>query len=110
MTPEIDGAIRPFALFAQYKRRWATATLFRRSGTVGDICQHSEQSSHLENKTHQRKSTRSHRSTTKCPGQMPSAASGMEVGPSLYNLLPLRMKKEGYRIENLPESAGELGA
>ena len=38
---------------------------------------------------------------------MPLTASGMEVGPSLYNLL-LRMKKEGYRVENLPESAKEL--
>lgn len=43
----------------------------------------------------------------KGPGQNALTASGMEVGPSLYNLL-LRMKKEGYRVENLPESAKEL--
>lgn len=31
----------------------------------------------------------------------------MEVVPSLYNML-VRMKLEGYRIDNLPASANEL--
>ena len=38
---------------------------------------------------------------------MPSQQAEWKSGPSLYNLL-LRMKKEGYRVENLPESAKEL--
>ena len=43
----------------------------------------------------------------KGPGQNALTAAGMEVAPSLYNLL-LRMKREGYRVENLPASAAEL--
>lgn len=37
----------------------------------------------------------------KGPGQNALTAAGMEVAPSLYNLL-VRMKREGYRIEHLP--------
>ena len=43
----------------------------------------------------------------KGPGQNALTAAGMEVAPSLYNLL-VRMKCEGYRVENLPASAAEL--
>ncbi|MDE6483033.1 MAG: cobaltochelatase subunit CobN, partial [Rikenellaceae bacterium] len=43
----------------------------------------------------------------KGPGQNALTAAGMEVAPSLYNLL-VRMKREGYRVENLPASAVEL--
>lgn len=34
-------------------------------------------------------------------------AGGMEVAPSLYNLL-VRMKAEGYKVEGLPASPKEL--
>ena len=34
-------------------------------------------------------------------------AAGMEVVPSLYNLLK-KMKEEGYKVENLPANSKEL--
>ena len=43
----------------------------------------------------------------KGPGQNALTAAGMEVAPSLHNLL-VKMKREGYRVENLPASAEEL--
>ena len=43
----------------------------------------------------------------KGPGQNALVAEGMEVAPSLYNLLS-RLRSEGYRVGNLPASAAEL--
>ena len=43
----------------------------------------------------------------KGPGQNALVAEGMEVAPSLYNLL-VRLKNEGYNVGNLPSSASEL--
>ena len=45
----------------------------------------------------------------KGPGQNALTASGMEVVPSLYNLL-VRLRSEGYRVENLPDSPAGLAA
>ena len=43
----------------------------------------------------------------KGPGQSAMSAAGMEVVPSLYNLLK-KMKEEGYRVEDLPANSKEL--
>lgn len=43
----------------------------------------------------------------KGPGQNALTAGGMEVVPSLYNLLQ-RMKREGYKVDGLPTSSKEL--
>ena len=43
----------------------------------------------------------------KGPGQNALTAAGMEVVPSLYNLL-VRMKQEGYNISGLPANAEKL--
>ena len=105
VTPEIDGAIRPFALFAQYKDdeglQHSFAVPERLETFVNTV------NNYLTLKT--KPNSEKHIAIVyyKGPGQNALTASGMEVGPSLYNLL-LRMKKEGYRIENLPESAKEL--
>lgn len=45
----------------------------------------------------------------KGPGQNTLTASGMEVTPSLYNLL-VRLRNEGYRVENLPATPEGLAA
>lgn len=45
----------------------------------------------------------------KGPGQNALTASGMEVVPSLYNLL-VRLRSEGYRVEHLPASPEGLAA
>ena len=45
----------------------------------------------------------------KGPGQNVLTASGMEVTPSLYNLL-VRLRSEGYRVEHLPATPEGLAA
>lgn len=45
----------------------------------------------------------------KGPGQNALTASGMEVTPSLYNLL-VRLRSEGYRVEHLPSTPEGLAA
>lgn len=45
----------------------------------------------------------------KGPGQNVLTASGMEVTPSLYNLL-VRLRSEGYRVERLPSTPEGLAA
>ena len=45
----------------------------------------------------------------KGPGQNALTASGMEVTPSLYNLL-VRLRSEGYRVEHLPATPEGLAA
>lgn len=105
VTPEIDGAIRPFALFAQYKDNEGLQHSFavpeRLETFVSTI------NNYLALKTKPNKEKHIAIYYYKGPGQNALTASGMEVVPSLYNLLQ-RMKREGYKVENLPANAKEL--
>lgn len=105
VTPEIDGAIRPFALFAQYKDDEGLQHSFAVPERLETFV--STVNNYLSLKT--KPNSEKHIAIVyyKGPGQNALTASGMEVGPSLYNLL-LRMKKEGYRVENLPANAKDL--
>ena len=105
VTPEIDGAIRPFALFAQYKDDEGLQHSFaiperleKFVATVGN---------YLSLKT--KPNSEKHIAIVyyKGPGQGLLTAGGMEVIPSLYNVLR-RMRSEGYRVDNLPADAKDL--
>ena len=85
VTPEIDGALRPFVLFGNYVNEDDGLQYLRAIP---------ERLGHFVN--------------TKGPGQSALTAGGMEVVPSLYNLL-VRMREEGYDVSGLPSSAEELG-
>ncbi|WP_455970937.1 cobaltochelatase subunit CobN [Bacteroides congonensis] len=106
VTPEIDGAVRPFALFAQYKDeeglRHSYAVPERLKTFVSTINNYLN----LNAKPNNEKKVAIY--YYKDPGQNALTAAGMEVVPSLYNLL-VRMKQEGYNISNLPANAEELG-
>lgn len=106
VTPEIDGAIRPFALFAQYEDkeglRHSYAVPERLKTFVSTI------NNYLNLNTKPNKEKRVAIYYYKGPGQNALTAAGMEVVPSLYNLL-VRMKQEGYNVSNLPANAEELG-
>lgn len=106
VTPEIDGAIRPFALFAQYEDeeglRHSYAVPERLKAFVSTI------NNYLNLNTKPNKEKRIAIYYYKGPGQNALTAAGMEVVPSLYNLL-VRMKQEGYNVSNLPANAEELG-
>ena len=106
VTPEIDGAIRPFALFAQYEDeeglRHSYAVPERLKTFVSTINNYLN----LNTKPNNEKKVAIY--YYKGPGQNALTAAGMEVVRSLYNLL-VRMKQEGYNISGLPANAEELG-
>lgn len=105
VMPEIDGAIRPYALFGHRLDaeglQQAYAIPERLTTFVETVNNHIV----LQNKPNSEKRVAIY--YYKGPGQNALTAAGMEVAPSLYNLL-VRMKCEGYRVENLPASAAEL--
>ena len=106
VTPEIDGAIRPFALFAQYEDeeglRHSYAVPERLKTFVSTINNYLN----LNTKPNSEKKVAIY--YYKGPGQNALTAAGMEVVPSLHNLL-VRMKQEGYNISGLPANAEQLG-
>ncbi|MBP5366477.1 MAG: cobaltochelatase subunit CobN [Bacteroidales bacterium] len=104
VMPEIDGALRPYSLFAQRINgdiREAYTMPHRLSDFVETIC------NYLSLKEKANKDKRVAIVYFKGPGQAALAASGMEVVPSLYNLL-VKMRREGYNVDGLPSTAAEL--
>lgn len=105
VTPEIDGAIRTYALFAQYADkegiRHSFAVPERLETFVRNV------NNYLTLKTKPNREKRIAIYYYKGPGQNAMTAAGMEVAPSLYNLL-LRLKAEGYKVEGLPSSVREF--
>lgn len=105
VTPEIDGAIRPYVLFGHYRNeeglpevRAIPERLETFVATVNNYIA-------LQRKPNSEKRVAIY--YYKGPGQSALTAAGMEVAPSLYNLL-VRMKREGYRVEGLPADAAAL--
>ena len=105
VTPEIDGAIRPFTLFAHYEGDdglpYVEAIPDRLDEFVETV------SNYLTLRTKANKDKKVAIFYFKGPGQNALVAEGMEVAPSLYNLLK-KMKEEGYDVGNLPANATEL--
>ncbi len=105
VTPEIDGAIRPYALFGNY----IGSDGLQHSGTIpgrlDTFVQTINNYISLQQKPNSQKRVAIY--YFKGPGENALTASGMEVVPSLYNLL-LRFRREGYDVGGLPSSAKEL--
>ena len=107
VTPEIDGAIRPFVLFGNYVIRedglqYLHAIPERLEHFVKTVNNYIS----LRHKSNREKRVAIY--YFKGPGQSALTAGGMEVVPSLYNLL-VRLRAEGYDVSGLPDSAEELG-
>ena len=107
VMPEIDGAIRSQVLFGHRLDKKGLQQVHaipeRLERFVGTVNRHIAL---------QRKPNREKRVAIyyyKGPGQNTLTASGMEVVPSLYNLL-VRLRSEGYRVENLPDAPAGLAA
>ncbi|MGN0033465.1 MAG: cobaltochelatase subunit CobN [Candidatus Limimorpha sp.] len=105
VMPEIDGAIRPYALFGHHLNddgmQEVSAIPERLEKFVETV------NNHIKLKSKPNSEKRIVIYYYKGPGQNALTAAGMEVAPSLYNLLT-RLKSEGYRVENMPASAAEL--
>lgn len=105
VMPEIDGAIRPYALFGHRLDKDGLQQAFAIPERLETFVQTVNNHIALQRKPNSEKRVAIY--YYKGPGQNALTAAGMEVAPSLYNLL-VRMKSEGYRVDNLPTSADEL--
>lgn len=105
VMPEIDGAIRPYALFGHRLDEDGLHQAFAIPERLENFVQTVNNHIALQRKPNSEKRVAIY--YYKGPGQNALTAAGMEVAPSLYNLL-VRMKSEGYRVDNLPASADEL--
>ncbi len=105
VTPEIDGAVRTSALFAQYEDKEGLRHSFAVPSRLKTYVENIQKTLALKDKPNSEKRVVIY--YYKGPGQSAMSAAGMEVVPSLYNLLK-KMKEEGYRVDNLPANSKEL--
>lgn len=107
VTPEIDGAIRPFALFAHRMTDEGIQEVYAVPSRLRKFVASVQNHIALRSKSNGEK--RVAIVYYKGPGQSSLTASSLDVVPSLYNLL-LRLKAEGYRVEGLPSTPDQLAA
>ena len=105
VTPEIDGALRPFVLFGHRLDEEGMQQAYTIPERLETFVKSVNNYITLKSKPNSEKRVAIF--YYKGPGQNALTAAGMEVVPSLYNLLQ-RMKKEGYRVDNLPSSSKQL--
>lgn len=105
VMPEIDGAIRPYALFGHRLDDEGLQQAYAIPERLETFVETVNRYIGLQSKPNSEKRVAIY--YYKGPGQNALTAAGMEVAPSLHNLL-VKMKREGYRVENLPASAEEL--
>lgn len=105
ITPEIDGAVRPYVVFGHRINEEGLQEVYGMPDRMDDFLETVSGYTSLQQKKNSDKRIAVY--YFKGPGQNALVASGMEVTPSLYNLL-LRLRSEGYRVDGLPSSAKEL--
>lgn len=104
--PEIDGAIRTTALFAQYEDKDGYRHSFAVPERLETFIETVKRFLDLRTKPNSEKRVAIY--YLKGQGQGATmTAGGMEVAPSLYNFLK-RLKDEGYKVDNLPANHREL--
>ncbi len=101
VTPEIDGAIRPYALFAQFEGTDGVPVIKAIPERLTEFVETVNNYVSLRHKYNREKKVVIF--YFKGPGQNSLVAEGLEVAPSLYNMLN-RLKQEGYKVDNLPSS------
>ena len=105
VTPEIDGAIRPYVLFGHYMDDEGLQHAYAIPERLETFVQTVNNYISLQRKDNSEKRVAVY--YYKGPGQSALTAAGMEVVPSLFNLLT-RMRQEGYDVSGLPATAKEL--
>ena len=97
--PELDGAIYPYVLTTQEKNDDGLYVLKTVPERLKKLTELVQRFLALQSKPNSQKKLAIY--YFKGPGQETLAAQGIEVVPSLYNLL-LRLKAEGYNLSGLP--------
>ena len=106
VTPEIDGGIRPFALFAQYNDENGWRHTFAVPERLEVFAETVQKFLALKTKPNSEKRVAIYYLRGAGQGARVGAA-GMEGAPSLYNFLK-RLKDEGYNVAGLPANHREL--
>ena len=105
ITPEIDGMIRPFVLFAIREGKDGLPEAYTIPERLESfVC---AVNNHIRLKSVANKDKKVAIVYFKGPGSNALTASGLEVVPSLYNLLE-EMREAGYDVKGLPASAEAL--
>lgn len=104
VTPEIDGAIRPYSLFAHFEGKDGLPRVEAIPDRLDNFVETVNNYLSLQRKANKDKKVAIF--YFKGPGQNALVAEGMEVAPSLFNLLR-RMKDKGYTV-NLPATSKDL--
>lgn len=104
--PELDGAIVPQVIIAQFKNKEG----YEEFHCIPDRLEKfvSTVKKYLSLKKMSNKDKKVAIYYYKGPGKASLVAAGMEVMPSVYNLL-VKMKQSGYRVDNLPDNEQEFG-
>ena len=105
VTPEIDGAVLPYTLFAHFTGEDGLPYVKAIPDRLVDFVSIVNNYIGLGLKDNKDKKVAIF--YFKGPGQSALVAEGMEVAPSLYNLL-VRLKNEGYTVTGLPDDASSL--
>lgn len=101
VIPEIDGGTAPYAIGTQNPDDKGYMVYTAETERCTAFCDHVWRSLSLRTKPNREK--RIAIAYFKRPGKDALLASGMEVIPSMYNLLK-RLRQEGYRVDGLPAS------
>ena len=105
VMPELDGGILPYALIAQYKDKDGIYLFKTVPERLEGFCNTVEAYMNLKDKPNKDKKIAVY--YFKGPGSAALTAAGLEVVPSLYNMLR-RLQQEGYNLNGLPTSVQEF--
>ncbi len=103
--PELDGAVNPYAIVAQYRDKNNFLSFQAIPGRLESFSEMVEKYIALKRKSNADKKIAIY--YFKGPGLNAMVAANMEVVPSLYNLLK-KLRAEGYNVKGLPASEKEL--
>ncbi len=107
VTPEIDGAVRPYVVFGHRTNKDGLQEVYGIPDRMENFVESVQGYVSLKQKLNSQKHVAIF--YFKGPGQNSLVASGMEVVPSLYNML-VRLRNEGYNVSGLPASEQALAA
>lgn len=105
VMPELDGAIYPYTIIAQEKTKEGLFVFKTLPNRLKNFTQIVNNFIALKQKKNEDKKVAIF--YLKGAGSQALVGQGMEVAPSLYNVLK-RMKSEGYKVDNLPATLDEF--
>lgn len=107
VTPEIDGALRPFAVFGHYEEQGGLQKLRAIPGRAEEFVE--TVNNYISLKTMPERDKKIAVFYYKGAGQNSLVAAGLDVIPSLYNFLVF-LREKGYNVDGLPSSPEALAS